>query len=37
MHDLVRGSTSRLVFERGDWNAEMPDDLFQPNELAKGP
>jgi hypothetical protein len=37
MRDLVRGSTSRLVFERGDWNAEIPDDLFQPNELAKGP
>ena len=37
MRDLVRGSTSRLVFERGDWNAEIPDHLFQPNELAKGP
>lgn len=36
MHDLVRGNTSRLVFERGDWNAELPDHLFQPNELAKG-
>lgn len=37
MHDLARGSTSRIVFERGEWNAEIPDDLFQPNELAKGP
>lgn len=37
MHDLVRNSTSRLVFERGDGNAELPDSLFQPNELAKGP
>jgi hypothetical protein len=36
MRDLVRGSTSRLVFGRGDWNAVIPDDLFQPNELAKG-
>lgn len=37
MRDHVRGSTSRLVFGRGDWNAELPDRLFQPNELAKGP
>lgn len=37
MRDLVRGTSSRLAFERGAWDAEIPDRLFQPNELAKGP
>jgi hypothetical protein len=37
MRDVARGTTSRLVFGRGEWNAEIPESLFEPNELAKGP
>jgi hypothetical protein len=37
MYDLVRDSKSRLVFGRSDGDAALPDSLFEPNELAKGP
>jgi uncharacterized protein len=37
MRNVVRGSTSHLAFGRSDWKAELPDRMFEPNELAKGP
>ncbi len=36
MRDLRKGSESSLRFEAGEWDADVPDRLFDTNELAKG-
>lgn len=36
LEDKGKGSISTLSFERGEWDAEVPDRLFNQSELAKG-
>lgn len=35
MRDLARGSESQLVLTESDWDAEIPERRFHPNELSK--
>jgi hypothetical protein len=36
IRDLQKGSESRLIFEKADWDAPVPDRLFTQGELGKG-
>ncbi len=36
MRDLAKGSESRLLFEKAEWDAPIADRLFNQGELTKG-
>lgn len=36
LRDFAKGTESRLIFGRGDWQMEVPDRLFHQSELTKG-